>query len=172
MRALFLALLMAVGCAHAQDNLVANPSFELPAEDGKGPAGWIVPTLPGAEFAWDDRIAHSGSRSARVTVPANQVSRITASCGEMKALSNPILPRKPEEPGIHFGDIHSHCEISADAVGDPDLAHEYARRFFGMDFAGLSDHSPRRRNWQRKIEVTNRHNWDRRSLWTRPIPPG
>lgn len=104
--------------------------------------------------------ADRGSHEFRVTVPANQVSRITASCGEMKAISNPILPRKPEEPGIYFGDIHSHCEISADAVGDPDLAYEYARRFFGMDFAGLSDHSPRGKHWQRNTGVTNRHNAD------------
>ena len=69
----------------------------------------------------------------------------------MAATSNPILPREEGEPGVWFGDIHSHCEISADAVGDPDEAYDYARRFWGLDVAALSDHSPRGAKWARAV---------------------
>ena len=105
-------------------------------------------------FAADD----AGSHDFSVRFPPEQVSRVVVTSGEMTATSNPILPRAEDEPGIYFGDIHSHCEVSADAVGDPDLAYEYARRFLGLDLAALSDHSPRGAAWQRIIEVGNRHN--------------
>jgi hypothetical protein len=100
----------------------------------------------------------AGSHDFAVRFPPEEVSRVTVTSGEMTGTSNPILPRSEDEPGIYFGDIHSHCEISADAVGDPDQAYDYARRFFGMDFAALSDHSPRGQAWERTIEVGNRHN--------------
>ena len=100
----------------------------------------------------------AGSHTFAVTCPAGRVTRFSAVCGTMQATSNPVLPRADDEPGIYFGDIHSHCEVSADAVGDPDLAYDYARRFFGLDFAALSDHSPRGAKWQRIIQVGNRHN--------------
>jgi len=100
----------------------------------------------------------SGSHEFLIEFPASEVSRVTATCKGMRAISNPILPRASGEPGVYFGDIHSHCEISGDAVGDPDEAYDYARRFFGMDFAALSDHSPMGERWRRAVDVANRHN--------------
>ena len=102
--------------------------------------------------------ADGGSHEFAGTFPKGVVSRVRATCGEMTATSNPILPRGEAEPGIYFGDIHSHCEISADAVGDPSDAYDYARRFWGMDLAALSDHSPRGAQWTRAVEAANRHN--------------
>jgi hypothetical protein len=99
-----------------------------------------------------------GSHDFPLVCPAGKVTRIAVSTGELHAVSNPILPRTPDEPGIYFGDIHSHCEISADAVGDPDDAYDYAKRFHGLDFAGLSDHSPRNAKWERAMAVAERHN--------------
>jgi len=99
-----------------------------------------------------------GSRTLEACFPGSEVYRVRASCGELSATSNPIQPRAPEEPAVYFGDIHSHCEISADAVGDPDEAYDYARRFWGLDFAGLSDHSPKGDKWERAIRTCNRNN--------------
>ncbi len=98
-----------------------------------------------------------GSHDFLLACPAGQVTRLLVSTGELQAVGNPILPRTPAEPGVYFGDIHSHCEISADAVGDPDAAYDYAKRFFGLDFAGLSDHSPRNDRWQRAMDVSLKH---------------
>ncbi|NOU36295.1 MAG: CehA/McbA family metallohydrolase [Kiritimatiellaceae bacterium] len=86
------------------------------------------------------------------------VTRITASYKSIKSVSNPVLPREKTEPGIFFGDIHVHCEISTDAVGSPDHAYEHARNFCGLDFAALSDHSPREEKYKELIAAGNRHN--------------
>lgn len=104
--------------------------------------------------------ADRGSRDFAVAFPPGEVSRVTVTSGDMSATSNPVLPRTADEPGVYFGDLHAHCEISNDAVGSPDHAYEYARRFFGLDFAALTDHSPRGPLWERNVEVTNRHNVD------------
>ena len=120
--------------------------------------------VPGADlpasctFTTDDR----GSRDLAVVWPPDRVSRATANLGETSATSNPVLPRAADEPGIYFGDLHAHTELSGDAVGDPDMAYDYARRFYGLDFAGLADHSPRGGKWTRNVEVSNRHNRDGR----------
>ncbi|MBT7167089.1 MAG: CehA/McbA family metallohydrolase [Victivallales bacterium] len=100
----------------------------------------------------------TGSHDFPLVCPAGQVTRIAVQSGKLRAISNPVLPRSPEKPGIYFGDIHSHCEISGDGVGDPDQGYDYARRFHGLDFAGLSDHSPRNDKWKRVMEVGDRHN--------------
>jgi hypothetical protein len=100
----------------------------------------------------------AGSHEFALTCPPDRVTRLTVRAGVLQATSNPILPRRPDEPGIYFGDIHSHCEISADAVGDPDDAYDYAKRFHGLDFAGLSDHSPRNAKWAQAMAVAERHN--------------
>ena len=76
----------------------------------------------------------------------------------MKTNCNPVLPRDAGEPGIYFGDIHVHCEISGDGVGDPEMAYDHAKRFVGLDFAALSDHSPRGDRWTRTVEIGNRWN--------------
>lgn len=124
---------------HGTARLAANTKTDLPAE-----------------YTFTEMDA--GSHAFAVTCPAGQVTRITVTSGKMTATSNPILPRRQDEPGIYFGDIHVHCEVSADAVGDPDLAYDHARRFCGLDFAALSDHSPHGAKWKRIIEVGNRHN--------------
>ena len=108
------------------------------------------------EYTFTERDA--GSHVFAVTLATDKASRITATYGSMQATSNPILPRPPGESGIYFGDIHAHSEISFDGVGDPELAYDYARRFHGLDFATLADHSPRAAQWQRTMEITNRHN--------------
>jgi len=105
-------------------------------------------------FTENDR----GSHDFAFRFPGGVVSRVRASWDDIRTASNPILPRQPDEPGIYFGDIHSHCEISPDGTGDPELAYDYARRFHGLDFAALSDHSPRGAAWERNVEVTNRAN--------------
>ncbi len=109
---------------------------------------------PSHAFLATDR----GSRTFAVTAPAGVVTRFSASFDGLEAVSNPVLPRSVDEPGIFFGDIHSHCEISGDGVGDPDLGYEYARRFFGLDFAALSDHSPRGVRWEELTAAARRHN--------------
>jgi len=105
-------------------------------------------------FTKDD----AGSHTFPATVAADGISRVHAASGELVATSNPIVPRDVAEPAVYFGDIHSHCEVSGDGVGDPDLAYEYARRFHGLDFACLSDHSPREERWERILAVNQRHN--------------
>ncbi len=112
-------------------------------------------TLP-AEYAFTAKDA--GSHTFDVIFPPGKVSRVTVRNGSMQAVSNPVLPREAGEPGVYFGDIHTHCEISADAVGDPDAAYDYARRFWGLDFAALTDHSPRSSQWKRTMQIGNRHN--------------
>jgi len=103
-----------------------------------------------------------GSHEFAAIFPTGRVSRVTVRSADLAATSNPILPRATDEPGIYFGDLHSHCGISADAVGDPHEAYDYARRFWGLDLAALSDHSPQGPKWQRAVEVANRHNEDGR----------
>ena len=122
---------------------------------GKVKLSCKVPTDLPKEYAFTERDA--GSHTFTPAFPAGEVARVAATLGELDSQSNPILPRRPDEPGIYFGDIHSHCEISGDGVGDPDLAYEYARKFHGLDFAALSDHSPKGPRWKRLVEVTNRH---------------
>lgn len=107
-----------------------------------------------AEYAFTE--ADAGSHDLAVRWPVDRVSRVRVHADALEALSNPVLPRRGDEPGVYFGDIHSHCEISADGVGDPDEAYDYARRFYGLDFAALSDHSPKGQRWTRSVEVTNR----------------
>jgi hypothetical protein len=113
--------------------------------------------LPAAYTFTDD---DNGSHFFGVHFPIDRVSRVQAKWDNVSVMSNPILPRQVDEPAILFGDIHSHCEISADAVGDPDAAYDYARRFWGLDFAALSDHSPRGRQWERAVAAANRSNRD------------
>ncbi len=129
-----------------------------PAQDFRGTVRLTCNTAAGLPREYGFTEADGGSHDFQARFPAGAVSRVTVESEGMSARSNPILPRAEDEPGVYFGDIHSHCEISSDAVGDPDEAYGYARRFLGMDFAGLSDHSPRGDNWRRTIEVGNRHN--------------
>ncbi|NQT51098.1 hypothetical protein HQ576_03560, partial [bacterium] len=129
-----------------------------PAADFRGTVRLTANTRTDLPAPYTFTVADAGSHAFAVTCPPDKVTRISVANGTMKATSNPILPRADDKPGIHFGDIHVHCEISADAVGDPDLAYDYARRFAGLDFAALSDHSPRGANWKRVIEVGNRCN--------------
>ena len=103
-----------------------------------------------------------GSHVFEGLFPKDAVSRVQVTSGKLAATSNPILPREAGEPGIYFGDLHSHCEISSDGVGDPNLAYDYARRFWGLDLAALSDHSPRGERWKRAVDTANRHNADGR----------
>lgn len=119
--------------------LICNTNTNLPAE---------------YTFTDDD----NGSHVFGVEFPISRVSRVQVKRGDVSVSSNPILPRRIDEPGILFGDIHSHCEISSDAVGDPDAAYDYARRFWGLDFAALSDHSPRGQRWKRAVAAANRNN--------------
>ena len=62
----------------------------------------------------------AGSRDFAAVFPKGVVSRVRVTCGELAATSNPVLPREAGEPGIWFGDIHAHCEISGDGAGGPD----------------------------------------------------
>jgi hypothetical protein len=159
----------------ARLTLAVTDQHGNPAQDFRGTVRLSCNTetdLP-AEYAFTEEDA--GSHQFAVRFPAEAVSRVTATCGDLSATSNPILPRREGEPGVYFGDIHSHCEISADAVGDPDLAYEYARRSWGLDFAALTDHSPRAAKWERVVEVANRHNRDGRFVtfvgfeWSDPV---
>ncbi|MBT3376110.1 MAG: CehA/McbA family metallohydrolase [Lentisphaerae bacterium] len=102
--------------------------------------------------------ADGGTHTFQTICPAEGVTRVGVTCGDWSATANPVLPRREDEPMVLFGDIHSHCEISGDGVGDPDLAYEYARGFHGLDFAALSDHSPKGARWKRAVTVANRHN--------------
>jgi len=102
--------------------------------------------------------ADAGSHEFRVRFATGTVSRIAVTSDGMSAVSNPVLPRTADEPGIYFGDIHVHSELSGDGVGDPDDAYDYARRFLGLDLAALSDHSPTGRAWERATATANRHN--------------
>lgn len=111
-----------------------------------------------AEYTFTDN--DDGSHVFSADFPSDRVSRVQVKWGDLSVSSNPILPRRVDEPGILFGDIHSHCEISSDAVGDPDAAYDYARRFWGLDFGALSDHSPRGERWKRAVESANRNNQD------------
>jgi len=132
--------------------------FGNPAADFRGTVRLSCNTEAGLPAEHTFTEADGGSRDFAGKFPKGVVSRVRATCGEMTATSNPVLPREEGEPGIYFGDIHSHCEISADGVGDPDDAYDYARRFWGMDLAALSDHSPRGARWKLAAEVANRHN--------------
>ncbi|UCD28182.1 MAG: CehA/McbA family metallohydrolase [Planctomycetota bacterium] len=135
-------------------------AYENPAEDFRGTVrlACSAKTDLAREYTFTGQDA--GSPQFHVRFPKDVVSRIEVTCGNMSAVSNPILPRRSEEPGIYFGDIHSHCDISSDGVGSADHAYEYARRFYGLDLAALTDHSPRGAKWQKEIEVANRHNVD------------
>lgn len=99
-----------------------------------------------------------GFKHFETIVQSDAVTRITAAYKSIKSISNPVLPREKTEPGIFFGDLHTHCEISTDAVGSPDHAYEHARNFCGLDFAALSDHSPRGEKYAELIAAGNRHN--------------
>ena len=129
-----------------------------PAQDFRGTVELSCNTSVRLPEDYSFSAADAGSHDFPIAFPEEQVSRVSVSCGDMKATSNPILPRAPSAPGVYFGDIHSHCRISADAIGDPDRAYEYARCFWGLDFAALSDHSPRGRKWETGMKVANRHN--------------
>ncbi len=128
-----------------------------PAQDFRGT---IELSCPGSDLpaAYTFTEQDGGSHTFPATFTLEGVSRVRVAWNEMQVSSNPILPRPESEPGVFFGDIHSHCEVSGDGVGDPDLAHDYARRFFGLDFACLSDHSPTGERWKRIMAVNNRHN--------------
>ncbi|MHC4442671.1 MAG: CehA/McbA family metallohydrolase [Planctomycetota bacterium] len=131
-----------------------------PVEDFRGTVRLRCNTNPNQSKKYSFTAKDSGSRQFQLRYPGGAVSRIEVKCGDMSAVSNPILPRRPDEPGIYFGDIHSHCRISSDGVGSPDHAYEYARKFYGLDLAALSDHSPKGADWQREIETANRYNRD------------
>ena len=138
--------------------VAATDEFGNPAGDFRGTVDLKCNTETDIPSSYTFTEEDAGSHDFTVESPPGAVSRVTATSGAMSVTSNPILPRSEGEPGIYFGDIHVHCEISGDGVGDPDLAYEHARRFMGLDFAALSDHSPTGRNWEKTIEVGNRHN--------------
>lgn len=138
--------------------VAVTDKFGNPVEDFRGTvrlAGDASASLPST---YTFTAADAGSHEFAITFAKARVVHVTARLGGLLARSNPILPRSGGEPGVFFGDIHSHCEISADAVGSPDHAYDYARRFWGLDFAALSDHSPRGELWRRAVEAANRHN--------------
>ena len=138
--------------------VAATDRFGNPSADFRGTVALACNTDAGlpAEHAFTE--TDGGSHAFEGRFPKGVVSRVQVASGEMTATSNPILPRDEGEAGIWFGDIHSHCELSADAVGDPDAAYDYARRFWGLDLAALTDHSPRGAKWKRAVEAANRHN--------------
>lgn len=56
--------------------------------------------------------------------------------------SNPIQVTAEEiELKAYWGDLHSHCEISKDAIGKAETAFLNARDVFGLDFYALTDHT-------------------------------
>lgn len=63
--ALAVALVLC-GLASGGENLVKNPGFEVLAADGKQPEAWPAPKKEGVAFALDEKVFHSGARSARV----------------------------------------------------------------------------------------------------------
>ncbi|MFH1147251.1 MAG: fibronectin type III domain-containing protein [Pseudomonadota bacterium] len=56
-----LALLAAITSVQASTNIVANPGFE------NGEGGWPWPWWDGGGWSWEDQVAHSGTRSLKVT---------------------------------------------------------------------------------------------------------
>jgi hypothetical protein len=112
----------------------------------------------GLPDAYTFKSADEGSHDFNVQFPGGEVSRVTAELDGKRFTSNPVLPRERNEPGIYFGDIHSHGEISSDAVGDVDLAYDYARHFMGLDLAAVTDHSRSGTKWKRLMDAGNRHN--------------
>ncbi|MBM4045742.1 MAG: DUF3604 domain-containing protein [Planctomycetes bacterium] len=129
-----------------------------PAADFRGAVKLTCNTEAGLPSSYAFTQADAGSHEFQGRFPKDVVSRVTVTCEAMTAVSNPILPRSDGEPAIYFGDIHSHSMLSSDAVGDPDAAYEYARRFAGLDFAALSDHAPRAARWEAGVAAANRHN--------------
>jgi len=129
-----------------------------PAADFRGTVRLRCNTDAGLPAEYTFTQADGGSRDLAGKFPGGVVSRVRVTSGEMTAASNPVLPRSRTEPGVYFGDIHSHCELSGDAVGDPDEAYDYARRFWGLDVAALTDHSPRGAKWARAVAAANGHN--------------
>ncbi|HJN17801.1 MAG TPA: DUF3604 domain-containing protein, partial [Armatimonadota bacterium] len=144
--------------ATSRVTVAATDEFGNPAGGFRGSVKLSADTkvkLPKAyAFTEDD----GGSHRFDVEFPAGKVTRLRAKSGKMKTNCNPVLPRDAGEPGIYFGDIHVHCEISGDGVGDPEMAYDHAKRFVGLDFAALSDHSPRGDRWTRTVEIGNRWN--------------
>jgi hypothetical protein len=155
--------------------VAVTDTYGNPVEDFRGTirldCDHFVNLVKPYTFTDDDDGAHDFA----LRFPENVVSRVRASWNDIDGMSNPILPRQPDEPGIYFGDIHSHCEISADGAGDPELAYNYARRFHGLDFAALTDHSPRGAAWEKCVQVGNRFNQDGRFVtflgfeWSDPV---
>ncbi len=137
--------------------VAVTDQYGNPAESFLGEVKFVADQKVKIPAAYTFTKVDRGSKDFDVRFPPNEVSRIVASSGKLATISNPVLPRQADEDGIYFGDIHVHCEISGDGVGDPDLAYDYGRRFMGLDFAALSDHSPRGRNWQRVRDVGKRH---------------
>ncbi len=91
-----------------------------------------------------ENLAFTGSIRTHVTLPENGVFRLEA----LGALSNPIRIGEAVPP-IYWGDLHSHSDMSVDAVGHDNYA--YAREVSGLDLCAVCDHGA----------VTHPHNWER-----------
>ena len=142
--------------------VAATDAYGNPSVDFRGTVTLACNTDSGISKQYTFTEDDGGSHVFQGHFPHGAVSRVQVASGKLGATSNPILPREASEPGIYFGDLHSHCEISGDGVGDPDQAYDYARRFWGLDLAALSDHSPRGERWKRAVDAANRHHVDGR----------
>ena len=138
--------------------VAATDAYGNPSVDYCGTVALACNTNSGLPREFTFTEDDGGSHVFEGRFPHGTVSRVQVTSGGLTATSNPILPREAGEPGIYFGDLHSHCEISSDGVGDPDQAYDHARRFWGLDLAALSDHSPRGERWKRAVDAANRHN--------------
>ena len=82
---------------------------------------------------------------------------VQASTKGLIGKSNPIRV-VGDEIDVLFGDLHVHCEISRDGAGNAEYAYAYGKQIAGLDFAALTDHTPRGELWERTVKVGNQFN--------------
>ena len=92
---LSLTLLLAAELLRPMDNVAPNPSFEEDKDRDTRPDGWQAFAFESpAKLTWDDRVAHSGSRSLRISDSAGPGDqRDWKRCtGRRVSVSRPVEP--------------------------------------------------------------------------------
>jgi len=98
----------------------------------------------GAGEATGDGVKPTGDQPVRVRVRQPETG--------YESLTNPVQRGEFNGRRVYFGGIHWHSRFSGDGDRPLEQGYAYARDTLGLDFAGVTDHTPKG-FWQQTLEI-------------------
>lgn len=117
------------------------------------PIGELETEVLGPGEATGDGVKPTGDEPVRV--------RVRQPATGYESLTNPVQRGAFNGRRVYFGGIHWHSRFSGDGDRPLEQGYEYARDTLGLDFAGVTDHTPKG-FWQQTLEINERYHEDGR----------